>query len=106
MMQTQILAMLFLSLAIACSWSRFRTIFSQATDNTILMSPATTLASTVCLSASALAFVGNDMLTGIVTIALGLAFAVLLGNGQAGASVRVAMAACSLLAYAVLSATH
>ncbi len=105
-MQSELLATLLLSLTIACSWSRFRTIFSQATDNTILMSPATTLASTVCLSASALAFVANDVLTAVVIIALGLAFAMLLSRGQKGASFRMAMASCSLLAYAVLTATH
>lgn len=84
-MQTQLLATLFLSLAIACSWSRFQTIFSQATDNTILLSPATTLASAICLSTSALAFVTTGVITGILTIALGLAFAMLLGRSQMGA---------------------
>jgi hypothetical protein len=99
----QILATLLLSFAIACSWSRFRTIFSQTTDTAILLSPATTLASTICLSASALAFVGHDIRIGLVTVALGLACAALLGHSRTGPSARVTIAAISLLGYAIMS---
>ncbi len=102
----QILATLLLSLAIACSWSRFRTIFSQTTDNTILLSPATTIASTICLTASALAFTGQDIRIGLVTIALGLAFAVLLNHSRTGPSARITVATISLLGYAILSVAH
>ncbi|KQS83784.1 MULTISPECIES: hypothetical protein [unclassified Rhizobium] len=102
----QILATLLLSLAIACSWSRFRTIFSQTTDTAILLSPATALASTICLTASALAFASQDIRIGLVTIALGLVLAALLSDSRISPSARVTVATISLLGYAILSVAH
>ncbi|OBZ94429.1 hypothetical protein ADU59_17355 [Pararhizobium polonicum] len=102
-MPMDLISALALSLAIGFSWHRFRQIFSQATDRTVLLSPATTLASTVNLSAMAMAFSGNSPGIGGTIVALGLLFAVAGDRSRLGSPARLTLAVACLLAHAGLS---
>jgi hypothetical protein len=97
-----LLAALTLSLAIGFSWGRFRKIFSQTTDQAVLLSPATTLASAVSLSATALAFSANTIGIGGVIVALGLMLALAVDRSGLGTPVRLTLGAASLLVHAAL----
>ncbi|MBP1858332.1 hypothetical protein J2Z75_001840 [Rhizobium herbae] len=94
-----LIAALSLSLAIGLSWHRFRQIFSQATDRTILLSPATTLASAVNLSAMAMAFNSNTAAVGGMIVALGLMLAMVVDRSTLGSPARLTLAAVSLLVH-------
>jgi hypothetical protein len=102
-MPTDLIATLFLSLAIGFSWHRFRQIFSPATNQTILLSPATTLASAINLSAMAVAFGSNTAGIGGTIVALGLALAMTVDRLSFGSRLRLTLATASLLAHVGLA---
>ncbi|MBW9066314.1 hypothetical protein JNB71_23710 [Rhizobium herbae] len=104
-MPSELLAALFLSLAMGFSFSRFRQIFLATTDHAILLSPATALASSISLSSAAMACSGNGIGIGATIAALGVALAVVIGQSALGTSARLALAAACLFAHAGLGAS-
>lgn len=104
-MSMDLIVALSLSLAIGFSWHRFRQIFSQATDQTILLSPATTLASAISLSAMAMAFSSNSAGIGGTIVALGLVLAMAVDRSTLGSPARLTLAAVSLFAHVGLGSS-
>lgn len=90
-MVSNFVAALSLSLAIALSWSRFRAIFSSSTGIETLRSPATTLASAICLSALGLAFTAASFSTGGLVVALGFLLPIVLDRVPVRAPTEVAL---------------
>lgn len=90
---------LLLGPAIAFSWVRFNTIFSSATNQETLLSAVTTLATTVCLSASALALGAGGLIVGSIIILLGLTAAAALEFWQVRPAIRITVATACLLTY-------
>jgi hypothetical protein len=105
MMPSNLLAALFLSLAMGFSISRFRQIFLATTDHAILLSPATALASAISLSSAVMAFSGNGIGIGAAITTLGVALAVVINQSALGTSARLALAAACLFAQAGLGAS-
>lgn len=89
-----IVAPLLLSLAIALSWQGFRPIFAVSTDEAVLRSPATMLASSIWLGSLGLAFSAGSVGAGGLVVLFGLLLSVLLEK----LSVRVPPAALLSLA--------
>ena len=96
-MPSDLLAALFLSLAMGFSFSRFRQIFLATTDHAILLSPATALASAISLSSAIMAFSGDGIGIGAAITALGVALAVVIGQSALGGASRLGrgMPVCS-----------
>lgn len=78
MIPLDIVAPLLLSLAIALSWQGFRPIFAVSTDEAVLRSPATMLASSICLGSFGLAFSAGSIGAGGLVVSFGLLLSVLL----------------------------
>lgn len=95
-MPKDILAFLLLSFAIALTWSRFRIIFSPATDHAILRSPPTMLASAICLSSVGLAFDAETFTTGGLIVALGILLPGVTGKHSARAPMALALGFASV----------
>lgn len=82
MIPFDIVASCSLSLAIALSWRGFRPIFSHSTDEALLRSPVTTLASAICLTSFGMALDTKSIgLMGLVP-ATGLLLGVLLDKSS------------------------
>ncbi|MDB5556611.1 MAG: hypothetical protein JWL86_6595 [Rhizobium sp.] len=94
-MLKDILPFLLLSFAIALTWSRFRTIFSPATDDAVLRSPPTMLASAICLSSVGLAFDTETFTTGGLIVALGILLPGVTGKHSARAPMALALGLAS-----------
>lgn len=73
-----IVAALSLSLAIALSWQGFRPIFAVSTDEAVLRSPATMLASSIWLGSLGLAFSAGSIGAGGLVVSFGLLLSILL----------------------------
>ncbi|KQV38584.1 hypothetical protein [Rhizobium sp. Root1204] len=85
MIPLDIVAPLLLSLAIALSWQGFRPIFAVSTDEAVLRSPATMLASSIWLGSFGLAFSGGSIGAGGLVVSFGLLLSIILEKS----SVRV-----------------
>ncbi|OWV83594.1 hypothetical protein ATY81_24985 [Rhizobium sp. R72] len=96
-MQLQMIAPIFLVLAIALSWPRFSSIFLSETQIAVATAPLTMVASAVSVSALGLAFAGNGPWLGMLIAALGA----LLGWAMRTPtpSLAVSLATLSLAAY-------
>ena len=94
-MLLELFNVILLNLAIALSWVRFRTIFSPATEHAILLSSATTLATTIFLAASAFAMT-RGLVVGGATIVLGLTLAPALERLSISTMMRLALATLCL----------
>jgi hypothetical protein len=91
---------LLLSLTIASSWNRFRIVFSETRDQTILLAPDTAIASTLSVSAAGLAWNNYGLAQGGMLVALGIALAVATAQLPNRSSViKTALPAGSLLLY-------
>lgn len=104
-MPIDLISALFLSLAIGFSWHRFRQIFLPATDQTVLLSPATTLAGAINLSAMAMAFSNSTAGIAGMIVALGLMLAMAVDRFSFGSPIRLTLAAMSLFAHVGLASS-
>lgn len=94
-----IVASLSLSLAIALSWGCFRPIFSRSTNEAVLRSPLTTVASAICIASLGMAFNAESIgLTGVVAAA-GLLLGVLLDKSPVRAPKVLSLAGSLLFFY-------
>lgn len=101
-----IVAALSLSMAIALSWQGFRPIFAVSTDEAVLRSPATILASSIWLGSFGLAFSAGSIGAGGLIVSLGLFLSVLLEKSsvRAPATVSLALATIFLASHLCLRA--
>jgi hypothetical protein len=92
-----------LSLAIALSWGGFRPIFSSSTDDAVLRSPVTTLASAIYLTSLAMALNGKSMeLIGLVAIS-GLLLGILIEKSPVHTSELFKLSLAGALLFIYLS---
>jgi hypothetical protein len=103
MIPMDIVASLSLSLAIALSWHGFRPIFSRSTDEAVLRSPATTLASAICLGSFGLAFSAGPIGAAGVVVLLGLFLSILLEKSSVRAPTAVALGLATIFLISHLS---
>ncbi|MGH7005600.1 MAG: hypothetical protein ACREIP_16785, partial [Alphaproteobacteria bacterium] len=77
----------------------FQLIFTEASAQVLLRSPATALAGTFSLSAAGLALSDYDLGSGGLLVALGIALAALVGRHRPGFIAETALPLLSLLLY-------
>jgi len=100
-MTLDVISPAFLVLAISLSWNRFACIFSPKSGIALAAAPLTTAATATCLSALALAFVGNTLGPGVLIVAFGL----LVGSTiKTLSAASVALSAACLAVYLQCSA--
>lgn len=96
MIPMDIVSSLLLSVAIALSFGEFRLIFSGSTEEAVLRSPATTLASTICLTASGLAFSSESIGVGTLVVSAGFLFGGLVRKSSVRAPIAITLSLAGL----------
>lgn len=99
MISMHVMSSLLLSLAIALSWGEFRPIFSGSTEEAVLRSPVTALASAICLTALGLAFNSQSIGIAGAVVSAGLLFGGLFRRSSVRAPIAVTLSLAGLLLF-------